>query len=249
MVNATMYSLSVSYAGTDCDGTPYHIFISESTTCISDEYCLADSNAGSGHLSSLKTVCTTDFMQSVEESFSGSPYLLKLSCGDFGIGEVFFATGNCEVSEGSSAIAIATLSANGSASLETFSDSLCSDADASYTIDRNTLSSHKCDDNDCYWYSSDVAIANSSTQETDTSTFVSAAPVIELSPVDSGLNTAAIIGIGVGSVMVVILLFQTILCCRRRAVEKPIESHLQPLASLDSSQGAVYIQHREATGL
>ncbi|GMF19380.1 unnamed protein product [Phytophthora lilii] len=57
-----------------------------------------------------------------------------------------------------------------------------------------------------------------------------------LSSTHSGLSTAAIVGIGVGSVGLIISVFLAILCCRQRSPAKSAESQLVPTASLESAR-------------
>jgi serine/threonine-protein kinase TNNI3K len=241
-VAATTYDLSVWYADSDCGGTPYKVFISDASSCSSDESCIGDS--GSGHYPALKTVCTTDFKQAVKTIFGDAAFLLKesFSCSDYGIGEAYFASGNCEGGEAFSDYAIATLHANGSAMLQEYNDSLCTPGTEQYeyNVDKDTLDGTTCDDYYDKWYSSNDFSSGTSSEKSSSGSDITPAPTPTPSLPSSDLSTAAIIGIVVCSVVVVILVIVAVLCCKRRSSSKSTESQLQPTASLGSAHAASF---------
>ncbi|KAE9226571.1 hypothetical protein PF005_g5069 [Phytophthora fragariae] len=216
-VAATMYQIRAWYSGITCDGTPYDVFISESSTCSTNVSCSTDDTTGASHVASLSTVCTTDYMAAAKELFGDSPYLLLesytgLDCKTFGYAEGFFASGNCEGSSGFSAFSIAIIDNNGSASVRSYNASMCPDSSFLYSLeaDADALSSHSCVDYFYKWFSTnDVTSVASSGSTIDVNT-VTSAPTSSPTPTPTPspsptLSTAAIIGIGTGVFVVIVV--------------------------------------------
>ncbi|KAE9353067.1 hypothetical protein PF008_g5159 [Phytophthora fragariae] len=260
-VAATMYQIRAWYSGITCDGTPYDVFISESSTCSTNVSCSTDDTTGASHVASLSTVCTTDYMAAAKELFGDSPYLLLesytgLDCKTFGYAEGFFASGNCEGSSGFSAFSIAIIDNNGSASVRSYNASMCPDSSFLYSLeaDADALSSHSCVDYFYKWFSTnDVTSVASSGSTIDVNT-VTSAPTSSPTPTPTPspsptLSTAAIIGIGTGVFVVIVVVGVAIFCCKRRVRGKSTDSHLQPTASLESAPFAGTMPYRETTGL
>lgn len=230
---------------------PYDVFISDSSDCITNVSCTTDNTADSSHLASLSTVCTTDYMAATKELFGDSPYLLlesykDLNCETLGYAEGFFASGNCEGSSGLSAFSIATIDNNGSASVRSYNGSLCPESSFLYSLeaDADAIQSHSCVDYFYKWYSSNDIISSTSVSSSgsiNNDKIVTEAPTYSPTPSPTPspkptLSTAAIIGISVGALFVVVLIIAAIFCCKRRSRAKSTtESHLQPTASLGSA--------------
>ncbi|POM65318.1 TKL protein kinase, partial [Phytophthora palmivora] len=180
----------------------------------------------------------------------------SFSCGDFGTGLAVFASGNCEGSTDFSTFLIASLNTNGSASVQYFKESTCSpnSAKSLHIIDADTINGDVCDTSGYKWYSNNYEVADDNTptvlrdENTNADTLAPSlvsddeitngsknvgtpAPSPVPSPIwqirsDTGFNTAAIVGIGIGSVGVIILIILLIICFKRRSIAKPTESQL-----------------------
>ncbi|KAG7383175.1 hypothetical protein PHYPSEUDO_003962 [Phytophthora pseudosyringae] len=102
-VSAVTYEVQAWCSGTSCGGTPYNMFIVESSACVADESCIADTS--SSNLGALSTICTADYMAEVQYLCGASPYIVMevyrgYNCEDFVFALGYFASGKCEGSPG-----------------------------------------------------------------------------------------------------------------------------------------------------
>ncbi|GMG15314.1 unnamed protein product [Phytophthora fragariaefolia] len=265
---STTYQIRAWYSGITCDGTPYDVFISESSTCTTNTSCSSDATTDSSHIASLSTICTSNYKAAAKELFGDSPYLLlesytDLNCKTFGYAEGFFASGNCEGSSGLFEFAIASIHINGSASVRSYNSSMCPDTSFLYSldVDKDALDSHSCVDFFYKWYSSSDAtsVVSSGSTNDDNSVVTSAptaspttTPTPSPSLTHSGLSTAAIIGIAVGIIFMIAFVIVVVVCCKRRFHTKSTESQLQPTASLGSAHAGAHacnMAYKETAGL
>ncbi|KAG7383165.1 hypothetical protein PHYPSEUDO_003952 [Phytophthora pseudosyringae] len=127
-----MYSISASYLGDQCAGTPYVVSIVQADDC-SIETCSASSNMSSADMRTVD--CTSDFVQATRDKFGSSPYIIEMVYGDGNcsgpaMGYGYPAPGTCVggFNETDNYYVIATLNTNGSASLELYPDRSCGTA-------------------------------------------------------------------------------------------------------------------------
>ncbi|KAF4147761.1 hypothetical protein GN958_ATG03116 [Phytophthora infestans] len=71
---ATLFKISASYLGDQCDGTPYAVYASSATDCTATKCSPGSSNINAD----MQTIdCSTDYIQVVRDKFANSPYLIE----------------------------------------------------------------------------------------------------------------------------------------------------------------------------
>ncbi|POM79489.1 TKL protein kinase, partial [Phytophthora palmivora] len=167
VVGETMYSISASYLGDQCGGTPYAVNIARNDEC-SIETCSPSSNISNADMMTID--CASDYIQATRDKFGSSPYIIELifvdeSCSDFAAGYGYPASGTCVggYNETNTYYVIASLEKNGSASIEFYPDRSClsSTVESVDTGDVKDVASHECDANWIKWFSSNDAIDTS----------------------------------------------------------------------------------------
>ncbi|KAG3042516.1 hypothetical protein PC119_g7 [Phytophthora cactorum] len=168
---ATIYKISASYLGDQCDGTPYAVYASTSTDCTATGCSPGSSNINAD----MQTIdCSTDYIQAIRDKFGSSPYLIKQmnvdeTCSTLSMAFGYPASGTCVGAYDRSYYVVASLNKNGSASVKSYNERSCLSSDL-YQIDsanKTTLEQHLCDAKAYSWYSSnDVESSNSGSNET-----------------------------------------------------------------------------------
>ncbi|POM77710.1 TKL protein kinase, partial [Phytophthora palmivora] len=156
--------------------------------------------------------CTSDYKTSTRNFFGNSPFIMMEAFNDSGCeilayAQAFFASNNCEGSPNlnstEAAHVIAKLESDGSVVLEYFRDSLCDSSQlfATYSADKDTVATHKCDENWTKWYYID------GDDDFDTNSAASEGENKDTTGNHSdGIKTATIIGILVGIGLVIVLI-------------------------------------------
>ncbi|KAL3669724.1 hypothetical protein V7S43_005104 [Phytophthora oleae] len=234
---ATQYKINVWYSAPRCGGTPYNVYVEESSSCVNE--CITDPTTdASTNLGALSIICSTDYMTDIQGLFGDSQYILlesfrDLNCESFWYALGYFASENCEGTPGALGYMVATLEDDGSGSILTYDSSLCTDDSLNYSVSipAATLSDHACDVNGNRWYSrNDNEIATPSPT-----------PARTKEP-SSGLSTGAIVGMIGGGIVLIVIVVLVIFCCkRRRPSSKSNETELLPTASLRSTQTGAFM--------
>ncbi|KAG3036713.1 hypothetical protein PC121_g1309 [Phytophthora cactorum] len=238
-----MYSISASYLGDQCGGTPYAVNISRDDNCTI-ETCSPSSNTSSADM--ITVVCALDYIQATRDKFGSSPYIIELVYGDencsyFGMGYGYPASGTCVggYTANDSYYVIASLHKDGSASLELFPDRSCL-SESIYSAesgDKEAVETHECDANWFRWYSSnDVLDASGSALTSGSSGDVSSA----------ALSNGDILGIVLGS-FVFLMVFLVAVFLRQRQKAKANESTIHSLSAVSAASLEATI--RGQTGL
>jgi serine/threonine-protein kinase TNNI3K len=187
---ATSYYVISRYATSSCSGSPdsVTIAVNKLKNC-SAEMC--------GESSSNQTqMCTTDYHRDVQDPFGGATYLLRdnfedINCSNFSYATAYPASGECR-SDGGGTYVVASVAANGSASLQFFYDALCRFSQAALTsIDKDDLHANAC------VYKREWHIGNAATSSNGTVSSASS---------DGGLDVDAVVGIAAGGVTATLLL-------------------------------------------
>ncbi|KAL4163705.1 hypothetical protein KRP22_005133 [Phytophthora ramorum] len=159
---SSLYEVWIYYSGNSCDGTPYYSYTASDLSCTI-EACVTDGNATASGVGMASVDCTSDYETSLRNAFGTSPYILvevfsDRECETLSFAHGFFASSNCEgspnLNTSEAAHVVARLEPDGSATLEYYRDTTC---DASglydtYSADKYSLSTHKCDENWSKWY-------------------------------------------------------------------------------------------------
>ncbi|KAH7474027.1 uncharacterized protein KRP23_8164 [Phytophthora ramorum] len=181
-----MYSISASYLGDRCGGTPYAV------TIVQDDNCTTQSCSSTGiSTADMITVdCETDYVQATRDKFGSSPYVIELqfgtaNCTDSALGYGYPASGTCVggYNETDSYYVIASLDKNGSASIGLYPDRSCL-SESVYSLESG-VASRSCDVNWTKWYSSNDVLngsgSSSSTSEEDPSSPFSSGDILGIS--------------------------------------------------------------------
>ncbi|KAG2779996.1 hypothetical protein Pcac1_g9800 [Phytophthora cactorum] len=158
--SATTYSITSYYAGAARNATPYFVLVQESPECAIEMRAVGEDTE--------KTLveCSTDYVASVGKQFGSSPFILQVQfdsseCTKFSSGVGVPVSDKCEGSSDLSFTnsSIGSLTVNGSASIQWFSQPLCKEDSWLRTDIANakTLKTHSCDVNWRKWYSSSEA--------------------------------------------------------------------------------------------
>ncbi|KAG7383164.1 hypothetical protein PHYPSEUDO_003951 [Phytophthora pseudosyringae] len=245
---ATLYKISASYLGDQCDGTPYAVYASTAT----DECTATACSAGSSNINAdMQTVdCSTDYIQVVRDKFGSSPYLIELmntdeTCSHLSMAFGYPASGTCVGAYDKSYYVVASLNMNGSASVKFYNERSCLSSDLYKTDSANktTLEKHLCDDNAYSWYSSDDVESSSGSNETS----VDDPGTEDRVPRGEGLSTAAIIVIVLGlSVFVATIVAVTLFVYKRRIKAQSLKD--TKATTLTSDRSSVALLETPGTG-
>ncbi|EGZ27003.1 hypothetical protein PHYSODRAFT_477685 [Phytophthora sojae] len=198
-----MYSISASYLGDKCGGTPHAVNIVRDDSCA-PQTC-QPSRLSSGDVETNDY--SSDYVEVTRDKFSHSPFVLAVvfvheGCTNIVMGFGCPASGTCTGGYNETDYAIARLNKDGSASIEFYSDRSCSSASLNSikSGDKAALTTHECDVNLFKWYSSnnveDVSGSNSTA--------------------DSALSTGTIVAIVCGCVAAIFFIVVLSVCYRRR---------------------------------
>ncbi|ETP48461.1 TKL protein kinase [Phytophthora nicotianae P10297] len=239
-----MYSISASYLGDQCGGTPYAINIFRDNNC-SIETCSPSSNTSSADMRTVD--CASDYIQAARDKFGSSPYIIELvfrdeNCSDFGMGYGYPASGTCVggYTANDSYYVIASLNKDGSASLELYPDRSCL-SESLYSVesgDKEAVQTHECDANWFKWYSSNDAA------DTSGSTLTSGSVSGDSS--SAALSNGDILGIILGS-FVFLMVFLVAVFLRLRQKLKSNASTIDSLSA--TSAASIEAAIRGQTGL
>ncbi|KAG6970407.1 hypothetical protein JG687_00002643, partial [Phytophthora cactorum] len=245
---ATIYKISASYLGDQCDGTPYAVYASTSTDCTATGCSPGSSNINAD----MQTIdCSTDYIQAIRDKFGSSPYLIKQmnvdeTCSTLSMAFGYPASGTCVGAYDRSYYVVASLNKNGSASVKSYNERSCLSSDL-YQIDsanKTTLEQHLCDAKAYSWYSSnDVESSNSGSNETS----VNDPGKDDRGPHDEGLSTAGIIVIVLGlSAFVATIVAVTLFVYKRRIKAQALKD--TKATTLNSDRSSVALLETPGTG-
>ncbi|KAG2869425.1 hypothetical protein PC113_g213 [Phytophthora cactorum] len=202
--------------------------------------CFEDGNMSATGVGVASIACTSDYKTSMSKYFGNSPFIVvetfyDYNCETLKYAEAYFASSNCEGSPNlnSSEVAhvIARLESDGSAVLDYYYNSLCdaSELYATYSADKDTLATHKCDAwTKWYYFDGDNALNSAGPSGNEDTT----------ANRSSGTSTPKIVAIIVGVFLLLVLIALVICCCKRRSNVKQTETQEQPTASLQSGNAA-----------
>ncbi|KAG6612621.1 TKL protein kinase [Phytophthora cinnamomi] len=186
-----MYEISASYLGDQCGGTPYAVYATAVDSCTPSQCSPSSSNIDAD----VQTVdCSSNFIATMREKFGDSPYLIELmntdtTCAKLSMAFGYPASGACVGAYDKSYYVIATLSQNGSASVQYYNERSCLSKNLYQTdsADQAALEKHSCSSKGYSWYSSnDVEGSSGTTSKLNN---------VEGGP--RGLSTVGIVGIAV----------------------------------------------------
>ncbi|KAF1784693.1 Protein kinase-like domain [Phytophthora cactorum] len=236
---SSLFKLWVYYDGRSCEGTPYNMHTESDVSCTMYS-CFEDGNMSATGVGVASIACTSDYKTSMSKYFGNSPFIVvetfyDYNCETLKYAEAYFASSNCEGSPNlnSSEVAhvIARLESDGSAVLDYYYNSLCdaSELYATYSADKDTLATHKCDAwTKWYYFDGDNALNSAGPSGNEDTT----------ANRSSGTSTPKIVAIIVGVFLLLVLIALVICCCKRRSNVKQTETQEQPTASLQSGNAA-----------
>ncbi|EGZ26960.1 hypothetical protein PHYSODRAFT_343498 [Phytophthora sojae] len=146
------FKLTAHYSKGSCDGLPTAIQIEDTASCVATK-C-------SG--SKTSTICSSDekYRSGVNNLFGSAPYILRevysdAGCSKLQSAEAFRADGECVQSSAAGTFVRGLLEANGSVSVQYFTDASCSPVRLNHVDHalKATLGGHSCDSNAVKWYS------------------------------------------------------------------------------------------------
>ncbi|RLN15189.1 hypothetical protein BBJ28_00009022 [Nothophytophthora sp. Chile5] len=172
----------------------------------------SDGSTGSSSVGASQNHCNSDYKAVVRYLYGDSAYILLESfydsdCATFEEAKGFIASGNCEGTQGMTPgfedYAIARLEINGTASVQTFYDSLCSELSDTYTGDENAITSYACDSSALFkWYTSSNA-ATSEVSGSNGGGSSSATPSKATTPIQ--LSPGAMAGEAIGVIIIMVI--------------------------------------------
>ncbi|GMF25485.1 unnamed protein product [Phytophthora lilii] len=148
VIATELMSSTIIYQGDACSGTPLVVSVVDSVGCEAID--CSSFVTGSTTYSSIATCVDTERETYVANAFAGFSFLMietyTKQCKVFMGANAYLASGECQVYDDTSDnLVIAKLNADGSASLEIYNDSSCSDTPfLGYMPNSETLSSHSC---------------------------------------------------------------------------------------------------------
>ncbi|KAG3108331.1 hypothetical protein PI125_g11925 [Phytophthora idaei] len=209
---SSLFKLWVYYDGRSCEGTPYNMHTESDVSCTMYS-CFEDGNMSATGVGVASIACTSDYKTSMSKYFGNSPFIVvetfyDYNCETLKYAEAYFASSNCEGSPNlnSSEVAhvIARLESDGSAVLDYYYNSLCdaSELYATYSADKDTLATHKCDAwTKWYYFDGDNALNSAGPSGNEDTT----------ANRSSGTSTPKIVAIIVGVFLLLVLIaFSTI---------------------------------------
>ncbi|KAL3664617.1 hypothetical protein V7S43_010366 [Phytophthora oleae] len=219
----TTYWVYANYNSSACDGIPYGIHVyptpAEEVACALDAET-ACTVMGENHTVYAK--CSDDYISTMRSMFDTStPYLIQENFNDSSC-SIFYnaygvpATRTCE---GTNDVAnnypiVGTLDVNGQSSITYFTDGQCTEEYVSQSVVASTLASHLCDAYYRKWYSSSDEVSESLTSSE------SASSGSDGGNGNTGLSTGAIIGIGCGGIVALLVVVGLVVLCRRKSHRK-----------------------------
>ncbi|KAE8969232.1 hypothetical protein PF011_g26884 [Phytophthora fragariae] len=153
-VEAT-FKLTAIYPRNACNGPPSIIWIEYAPGCVANE-C---SNSATG--SKTSTICSSEakYRSDVTNLFGGAPFILRESYGDasctkLSTAAAFKADGGRVQHEATGKFVRGQLEANGSVSVQYFTDASCSAARLHHVdhVSKAVVGDHSCDTNAVKWY-------------------------------------------------------------------------------------------------
>jgi serine/threonine-protein kinase TNNI3K len=238
VAGSNLYKVWVYYSGKFCEGTPYNTYVESDRTCAIEQ-CFEDGNSSATGAGVVTIDCTSDYKTNIRTAFGKSPYILvevyaDSECETLSYAQGFSASGNCEGSPNlnSTSRVITTLEADGSVVLKYYRDALCDDAELTdtFSADKDTVSTHECDESWTRWYSMDGDDGDGSDK-----TSSSGGEGNTTSAESGGIKTPIVAGIIVGGVLILALIALIAWCCKRRTYVKQTETQQQATASLNTA--------------
>ncbi|TDH69388.1 hypothetical protein CCR75_002819 [Bremia lactucae] len=223
-----LYKLWISHTGNSCEGTPYNVYSEADDTCAIKS-CVENENTSTS--SKISIECTYDYKSSMTTFFNKSPFIMlevfhDSDCKHLSYVQGYYVSGECEGTRNvdSSQVnhVVAKLNAHGSAVLNFYNDSLCTDSELyrTFTADTKTLETHQCGSMKTkgYYFNGDVNQYSSGAS---------------LNVHKKGIRAPAIIAIIVGVSLFLVCLALGICCCKQGSNSKQTEAYQQATESLE----------------
>ncbi|KAL3669727.1 hypothetical protein V7S43_005107 [Phytophthora oleae] len=232
VAGSNLHKLWVYYTGSTCEGTPYNAYTERDASCTTQQ-CFEDGNMSSTGVGVVFVDCTSDYKTSMKEYFGNSPFVMveaydDVVCDNFLYAEGMLASSKCEGSPNQNSSqnyhVIASLDSDGSAVLEYYYDSLCRSSQLmdTYTVDKYSLETHKCDHSSTKWYFFDGEDS------------VGSASAAGGGNSYEGNKTSKVWYLILGGVLALLLVGVGICCCKRQSHVKQTETQQQFTTSIQT---------------